>query len=174
MGRELRRVPPDWEHPQQRCHYLHRGGGGVLGAACPNGGWEYQPLHDESYAEACRKHDAFLRSWYTDRELESEAAGRWRAEGRYPWDWDSEPTEESYRGREWTEEEATAFQVYENISEGTPVSPVLLGEFEVKMWLLEQGYSVEAAEKFIEYGSAPSMVMTGDGRLLNDIEGLAL
>lgn len=58
---------------------------------------------------------------------------------------------------EWTEE-PTHYQVYETVTEGTPVSPVFASLDEMQVWLIKQGFSEKAAEKFIETGWAPSMV----------------
>jgi len=114
MGREIRRVPPGWEHPRDR-----KG--------------NYRPLYNRTYDEA-------LADW---REYE---------------DVDPEPNPEYYRPA-FAEGEATHYQVYEDVSEGTPVSPVFATLNEVEEWLVEQGHSVEAAHAFCECGWAPSMVM---------------
>lgn len=77
----------------------------------------------------------------------------------------------AYRHRSWTPEEATHFQVYETVSEGTPVSPVLASLEEVKQWCIEQGYSEAAAQFFIENGSAFTFVsVDGSRELMEDID----
>lgn len=130
MGREIRRVPPNWEHP--------------LGDRVDF----YQPLYDESYPEALAQF----------REK--------------PSDWGyQEPRPEYYRP-EWTPEDATAYQVYENVSEGTPISPVLPDRAALLEWLTTDGSGLgiggrkmpltrEQAERFIEDEYSPSIIAVG-------------
>ena len=66
----------------------------------------------------------------------------------------------------------TAFQVYEDVSEGTPISPVFPGEAECKSWLLAQGFSAPAVRNFLILGTAPSVYHV-NGQLLDGIESLA-
>jgi hypothetical protein len=66
----------------------------------------------------------------------------------------------------------TAYQIYEDVSDGTPVSPVLESLEALQHWLLPQGYSKAAAEAFIAEGIAPSFVITREGEVLPGIEGL--
>ncbi|WP_146208404.1 M20 family metallopeptidase [Cupriavidus plantarum] len=53
----------------------------------------------------------------------------------------------------------TAYQVYENVSEGTPVSPVFASLEELMDWLFKQGFSLEQAQTFIADGHCPSFVV---------------
>lgn len=140
MGREIVRVPPDWEHPRI--------------ATDGRSPWErpgrYHPMHmDRTYAEELRQ----------------------RAENPDDYDPDYVPDPAYYRTREWTPEEATAYQVYETVSEGTPVSPVFQTRNALIRWLTAptpwdeqypdlsvQGMSREQAERFVESAWAPSMV----------------
>jgi len=73
------------------------------------------------------------------------------------------PDRESYRGHPWHEGEATAYQVYETVSEGTPVSPVFSDEASMCTWLHEQGYSPVAVESFVREKYAPSLMFYNDG-----------
>jgi hypothetical protein len=66
----------------------------------------------------------------------------------------------------------TAYQIYEDVTEGTPVSPVFGTVEELQRWLIAQGYSKAATEAFIREGSAPSFVVSRDGEVLAGIEGL--
>jgi len=68
------------------------------------------------------------------------------------------------------EPEHTAFQIYENVSEGTPVSPVFETEDEMKAWLIEKGYTEKAVEKFVELGFAVSMTFTSSTGLIPGIQ----
>lgn len=67
----------------------------------------------------------------------------------------------AYYRPSWTNEERTHYQVYEDVSEGTPVSPVFATEEEVVNWLVTyQGHSERAAREFVHRGYAFSMLMT--------------
>src|SRR5690606_25679196 len=93
---------------------------------------------------------------------------------RYFWEWEGAPPDEEYYRPKWTEP-ATCYQVYETVSEGTPVSPVFETLDELVAWLVEKGYSPEAARAFAETGWAPSLVVHRDEsgvRAWRDIEAL--
>jgi len=64
------------------------------------------------------------------------------------------------------------WQVWETVSEGSPISPVFETSDALVTWLVSEGYSHAAASRFVEGGWAPSMLMTG-GVMLNDIESCA-
>lgn len=114
MGREIRRVPHDWEHPK-------------------NEKGKYIPLHDKDLETAKKLYN--------------------------PEEYDGEPMcEETYRSRKWCEEEAKCFQVYETVSEGTPITPVFDNTEDLISYLTNNGdfwkniWSKEAAENFIKRG----------------------
>lgn len=65
------------------------------------------------------------------------------------------------------------WQVWETVSEGSPISPVFETGEACAKWLVDQGYSANAAVAFVENGWVPSMVMVG-GVTYNDIESAAL
>ena len=64
------------------------------------------------------------------------------------------------------------YQVWETVSEGSPISPVFPTAEACVIWLVGQGYSEKAATAFVQTGWVPSMVMTG-GKLYKDIEAAA-
>ena len=64
------------------------------------------------------------------------------------------------------------YQVYEDVSEGTPVSPIFSSADMLIAWLQAQGYSRDAAEAFLRQGFAPSFVIKRDGSIVPGIEGL--
>jgi len=77
------------------------------------------------------------------------------------------PTKESYVP-DW--DKADWYQVYETVTEGTPVTPPFETKEELVNYLVENGtfwdnsgYSREAAEKFVDAGWVPSMIMTSEG-----------
>ncbi len=53
----------------------------------------------------------------------------------------------------------TAFQLYENVSEGSPISPVFATAEDFYDWLIESGWSQEAAQLLMSDGHAPSLVI---------------
>lgn len=67
--------------------------------------------------------------------------------------------------------EGDGWQVWETVSEGSPISPVFTDADGVYRWLLQQGYSQPAALAFIDAQWAPSMVMVG-GEVKDGIETL--
>lgn len=67
--------------------------------------------------------------------------------------------------------EGPGYQLWETVSEGSPVSPVFATEKEMIDYLCDNGYSWEAAANFVRGpGWAPSMVLTGNGEMLKNIE----
>lgn len=66
------------------------------------------------------------------------------------------------------------YQVWETVSEGSPISPVFRTAVKLEQWLIGQGYSAAAARGFIHEGSAPSAILINTpGKpsvLLKDIE----
>ena len=68
-------------------------------------------------------------------------------------------------------ETLTAYQIYEDVSEGTPVSPVLATEQILVEWLsTEGGLTREQATAFVQAGSTPSFTIGDDGRLIPGME----
>ena len=64
------------------------------------------------------------------------------------------------------------YQVWETVTEGSPISPVFLTPEEVVDWLVEEGYSVKAAQAFVDREWAPSGVSI-NGEFYDGVEGLA-
>lgn len=163
MGREIRRVPPTWQHPRHERGHADAG--------------EYMSLYDEDFETAIVKWMQEANAWVAQVR-----AGETPELGWYPDDSDEEawaranpyksfvqwysapPDPESYR--DVFTEEPTAYQIYENVSEGSPISPVFQTREELLAWCQQdhpskywpwQALSADAAEQFIEAGSAPSL-----------------
>jgi excisionase family DNA binding protein len=182
MGREIRRVPPDWEHPRYD-GFSDTTRRELIG--------KHRPLFDESYQRVSDEWIQGFVNWIAagrptqknvfleGRDQSSltaweqgyaEHIGREYEHLMY-WEqyWPSSspfhpggapPDPDSYRQQDWSDDEATAYQVYETVSEGTPVSPVFQTEQELIDWLKSsQGMSDEGARKFVEMGSVPSMMI---------------
>lgn len=131
MGREIRRVPPDWEHPK-------------------DAGGHYEPLHDETFVDAAQEWLTGYDAWQTEPQSDCPFE-EWKGPA---------PNPEDYRP-EWSRE-PSCYQIYETVTEGTPVSPVFVSLNEMDTWLIEQGFSRKAVSAFIKTGYAPSMVFVPD------------
>lgn len=144
MGREIRRVPHDWEHPR-------------------NEQGHFSALYDNDIESARQEWaDGFLLWVKKEHPYQS---GERKATCKYYWEYFGDPPdEERYRKRAWTVEQATHYQMYENVSEGSPVSPIFASLDELESWLVGEGYSPEGAKAFCKGGHAPSMmIMPGKG-----------
>ena len=163
MGREIRRVPADWEHPR----YSEND------APHSNRVGDYRPLYDDDYESVAER-------WLSDLAIWSrgEHPGQPCSYGRYFWEYDGTPDKESYRERKWAKAEATHFQAYETVSEGTPVTPHFATKQELIDHLVEigdardqldgaGGWLRENAEAFVAAEWAVSLVVT---RSDNDVE----
>ena len=153
MGREVRRVPPNWKHPR-----YDEG---------PNTG-EFKSCNDEDYETASKRWEADFASFMRGEHKACEYGSI-----RHFWEWESPPDEETCRPA--FTEPATWFQVYQTVSEGSPVTPPFATEEALIDWLVEQGeshgtkyekkYTRAAASAFVKAGSAPSMVVSSHGVL---------
>jgi len=82
--------------------------------------------------------------------------------------------QEKYENWESTEPpKGPGYQVWETVSEGSPVSPVFENKDDLVFWLVGQGYSEEAARKFSDSGWVPSMIMK-EGEMYQNIEAAAV
>lgn len=162
MGREIRRVPPNWEHPRQKCeHSPWRGG---CEDAKANGGKCYRPLM-QGYAAA--------KAEFEKMQSEEGLQAALDYFGNAPDANDYVP--------DWPESEATWFQVYETVSEGSPVTPPFATREELVEYLVKHGdfwsqqdgksgFSRKAAEAFVMGdGWVPSM-MVENGKITSGIE----
>lgn len=141
MGREIRRVPPNWNHPKNRYG-------------------NYQSMIDKTFEAACTEWEAGLAAWV----LEDHEETYWEYEGL-------PPNDRSYY-RPWIDKEATWYQLWETVSEGSPVSPPFETKEELSSYLAEhgdfwdhgRGWGHRRATAFMEDEWAPSMAMV-DGRM---------
>lgn len=120
MGREIRRVPANWEHPKDAAGH-------------------YQPLHDglnkrlAAWDEENAKWAEGLRRGYEGQwvPVDPEYLGSPFAE------WDGERPDPKDYMPDWPESERTHLQMYEDCSEGTPISPVCAMPEECARWLAD-------------------------------------
>jgi hypothetical protein len=151
MGREVRRVPANWVHPRNE-----RG--------------EFKPMFDQDFGSVAREwlDDAIAWDNGTHENLLREPT----LKDKYPffWQWDDNPPDPEHYRPAWTEAEATHYQMYETVSEGTPVSPVFATPEELVDWIVQNlGHSRHAAEEFVKSGYAPTM-MVASGHLAMNID----
>jgi len=168
MGRGIRRVPADWEHPQDE---------------------------DGTYRPLLTGYTGALRDWEEAREhWERGEVHRW-VDDEFKWvpagnegpntdesfeDWyGTKPVQDRYMP-EWPEDQRTHLQMYETCSEGTPISPVMRAPEELARWLADNNASAFGAmtatyEQWLVIcvdGWAPSAALTDRG-LCSGVEMVA-
>lgn len=131
MGREIRMVPPGWQHPKDaKGHYV--------------------PLHRGSFAQADADWNEGYAAWQRG-EIENYGA----KDGESKWQPKSGSALECSSYTEWSgsrpnpddympafpEGTATMLCMYEDTSEGTPISPAFATPEELARWLADTGAS---------------------------------
>lgn len=150
MGREIRRVPADWEHPRytaDNCTDRRQIG-------------QYMPLYDNDYESAARE-------WIAGFDEHRAGKGNeWAVrECAYYWEYCKPPTAERYRTRKWAPEEATYYQMYQTVNEGTPMTPPMPTLEALVDYLVNVGdewdgkWTRAAAERFAKDQWAPSLMI---------------
>ena len=135
MGREIRRVPKGWEHPR-------------------DSQGEYKHMCDSTYKDAAEKYVKEFLEWQDDT---SEIAKHKDDGCKYYWEFAGYPPDEDNYRPEF-ESEPTCYQVYQTVSEGTPVSPVFETKDELKVWLVNNGWTAEGADRFADSEWQPTLV----------------
>lgn len=136
--RILQAVPPDWQHPTDE-----------------NG--MFIPMHMELFEDAMARWIADDIAWNEKRGYAYELCKDLREQGLTWAEVDNPPPDPKYyRHRKWTDEEATHFQWYENVSEGTPVSPILASIEEGEEWWEKVGKYQGCGRKMYPEGAPPS------------------
>jgi hypothetical protein len=154
MGREIRRVPPHWEHPVD------------------NDG-EYLPMYDEDFETAANEWINNCIQWSNGTHEDFIEHPEYKKEYPYFWQWDGNPPDEEYYRPKFTEE-PTWYQVYQTVSEGTPVTPPFATKEELVNYLVEHGdfydqnygyggWKRKNAESFVESGWSPTGMITNQG-----------
>lgn len=149
MGREIRKVPKGWVHPQYE-----------PGPDNPHNWTGPKPLYDndfETVAEEWCVNNELWRKGKHPSQLKRDAD--FRTAYPYFWMYAVQPPDSTYYRPKWTEEERTCLQIYETVTEGTPVSPVFETGDDLVHWMVQRGTSEKAARRFLEEGWVPSMTM---------------
>jgi hypothetical protein len=157
MGRELRMVPENWEHPKNE-----------NGNEKPLlGGSFTKELAD--YKEGKQKWNEGLRENWFPKKDESKWNPKSEDEQKMSWEeWTGEKPDKQDYMPEWSDKEKTHFQMYETCTEGTPISPVMDSIEKLAHWLADNkasafGDSTATYDQWlntIKAGSAVSAIMT--------------
>lgn len=164
MGREVRRVPPDWKHPKNKSGYI-----ALLGSDYEDElqNWE---LHKSKWDEGLREDFTKDHPAWKPRD---EDELKMTFEG-----WNGKRPERSDYMPSWSESEKTHYQMYETCSEGTPISPVMKTPEELARWLADNNASAfgpmtATYEEWlctIRRGFAPSMVCSPGKGIQSGVE----
>ena len=146
MGREVRRVPADWQHPKNEYD-------------------RYKPLYPGERYEA--NATGFMEK--------ANAEGLQEAIDLYG----QAPDQNDYMPN-WPVSERTHYMMYEDTSEGTPISPAFATPEELARWLADTGASsvgsatasYEGWLRVAKGGWAPSAVSIGGGPLVSGVDAL--
>ena len=163
MGREIRYVPANWQHPTRTCNHSPWRGG--CDEAKRNGGQCYQPLYDQDYETAAKEWLDGCIAWANKTHED------YCEDFPYYWDYAGAPPNEEYYRPKVDEADRTWVQVYETVSEGTPVTPPFATKSELIDYLTTYGdfwdqlrgdgaWLRENAEKFVGDEYAPSWTLT--------------
>jgi hypothetical protein len=169
MGREIRRVPPKWEHPKDE----------------QKSELPYIPMFDRDFETTARKWIEDCIAWDNGTHKDIIADPDRKTRIPYYWQWENPPDEDTCRPK--FTEPATWYQVYETVSEGTPITPPFATKEELVEYLVNYGdfwqqhswenrfkeswyrdarvpgWDREAAVQFVEMEWAPSGVMNSTG-----------
>lgn len=172
MGREVRRVIPNWEHPKKE-RFDYRLGQYVE---------DYQPLYDCDSDSAFKEWLSDWNDWCSFRhdELREKYPEDHRECSQYACfcDWHATaPSPECYRPA-WGAEDATWWQAYETVSEGTPVSPPFATADELVEYLATHGdfwdqkrgagpWNRASAEAFVKHDAYVPSMMVVDGQCID-------
>lgn len=158
MGREVRRVPADWQHPKQSHLGLR--------------GYEehFKPLFPgEDYQEGVDEWDEGLAAWKRGEYPEYASAEDCK-NLTYEQFAGQRPHRDDYMPN-WPEDQRTHLMMYETTTEGTPISPAFETPEELARWLTDnqasafggQTASYEGWLRVARGGYAPSAVVTDAG-----------
>lgn len=159
MGREVRRVAEDWQHPK---HHVPDYTGRMVERYKPLfSGENYQTRVDEWDAECAKWKAGWRPDYCTDPEARSMTYEQYSGQ---------RPHRDDYMPN-WPIEQRTHLMMYEDTSEGTPISPAFATPEELAQWLVDNkassfGSSTGSYEGWLRVaqgGLAPSIIMTSEG-----------
>lgn len=123
MGREVRRVPADWQHPKDK-------------------DGRYIPLHGRSYAKDAADWDEEYEQWQKGFRRSFADGEKWKPKegdeiGMAFSEWTGHRPSPTEYMPDWPEEQRTHLMMYEDTSEGTPISPAFKTPEELARWLAD-------------------------------------
>jgi hypothetical protein len=145
----------------------------------------FQPMHSGSFEEAAAEWKAEFTKWEAGERPDYYTKDENEPEPEY-WEYNGDPPDRAYY-QPWKDEDATWFQVWETVSEGTPVTPPFETKGELIDYLVANGdfwdqdrrrqraagrdicmncdpWTRQQAEAFVNGpGWAPSMVLDANG-----------
>ena len=172
-------VVPNWEHPQvDRYDYRKRD---YVKA--------YQPMRDEPFEKVMDEWIAEYQLWKSGNHP-AQLSGRAKDCTDFS-EWHGGPPRPEYYRPNWKPEEMTWVQLYETVTEGTPVSPPFATKEELVEYLVANGdlwdqdrrkrgvhdmncepWDRKVAERFVfGAGWAPSIVVA-DGKMMSGVEAM--
>lgn len=160
MGREIRRVPADWQHPKRSEHNWRTG----------QMEDRYQPMFDRPFGPVMRE---WIAGW--DAWERGERQDYCKDETAPYWEYQGAPPDPAYYRPDWPEESRTHLMMYEDTSEGTPISPAFKTPEEVARWCADNSAcggetaSYEAWLRIARGGWAPSMAYMPEADLVNGV-----
>jgi len=158
MGRELRKVPKEWNHPKRE-------------------DGTFIAIFESSYDERAKDWDKECADWdsgkfpdYASEENKKLSYSEWNGD---------RPEKDDYMPS-WTDDVATHYMMYETTSEGTPISPAFETPEELAKWLHETGASSFATRtasykswlRVCKGGYAPSAIVTDSAGLISGVEAM--
>ncbi len=188
MGLEIRKVIEGWEHPTNQDNSRLFGHRDRIPPYDPGAGKQWQPVFDRDWASAMRGYIREWINWYvraliawplaTLGLLDLTSYSRLANPVRYGRFDGTRPNPFYYRPR-WRKRRRTHLQLYETVSEGTPLSPPMPNGEALAGWLAEQnsvwhgtdGMTKDEWLKFMARGGwAPSMVITPERGIESGVE----
>lgn len=168
MGREIRLIPPGWEHPRNEQGHLIPLLKGPFSAALAE--WEEGNAHWQAGEIRNRWVDGVAWQPKPEAALASAAYEQWNG---------ARPVAADYMP-EWADGEATLLVMYESTTEGTPISPAFETPEELARWLADNGASAFGGmtatyEEWLatcRRGWAPAGALI-DGAIMSGVEALA-
>ena len=152
MSREIREVPPDWQHPEDE-----------------NG--KYISVFDRTFQDAETEWLQNAQLWEKQQHPHQLDSPNYTTHVTDYSHWDERPTDPS-RYRPAHLESPSCYQVYETVTGGTPVSPVFQTLRELAEYLVSSGAAdTQQAEAFIKEAWVPSsLTKPGLDRVLSTYE----
>jgi len=167
MGREIRRVPGNWEHPKDE-----NGHKPLFGGCFADHTTEWDVSNANWQQGLCRSYAKDGPEW---ESISVKYKGMPYAEYAGP-----RPDPDRYMPQ-WSEEEKTHLQMYECTTEGTPISPVCATIEELARWLTDNNASAfagmpasyEAWFNMCKRGSAPTAFCVLGVGIISGVAGIS-